>query len=625
MKGLKERIMELQVTDKVKRPIGAKVLTITTILLLLMAVVTYISNSNLKKLNSELAILSNYFIPLDQILSDFRANHIMQILYFERILLSKSNKNLDTAREEGEKVAREIGACERVKLREATAKLQKTFSDPQQKNIALYQLQKGCADNQLTTARALVEKALTQRAITTNPVYVQQFTKLEGQLANIPRVRDILDVKAFLYLTELSEKDFHSAAFLKEELDTNRKIIGQEIGNVSLLLHVYTRQAAAKANDLEIQAIRFNWGMTLVAAILGLVFAILLTRNLVRPVRQLLTGAKAIEKGDLNVQIKISSADEIALLAQSFNYMVSGLKEKEKIKETFGKYIDPRIVNTLLDGQSLSPRGEKRVMTLFFSDIMGFTDLCEKLTPDGVVRMLNHYFSSMSEAIRDHKGIIDKYIGDAIMAFWGPPFVSDKEHALLACYAALEQQAGLEHFKKMLPDITGLRKGLPDFTVLMGIGTGEVTVGTVGAESAKSYTVIGDTVNLASRLVAANKQYGTHLLISESTFLMTCDHIEARELDLIIVAGKSEPVRVYELLGRKNEINKIKRDVRDRFEEGLRYYWKGEWKTAMELLKACLEIDPEDGPAKVFLSRINVFMRQPPPSGWSGVWIFDEK
>jgi adenylate cyclase len=295
------------------------------------------------------------------------------------------------------------------------------------------------------------------------------------------------------------------------------------------------------------------------------------------------------------------------------------------ITETFGKYVDPRIVKGILEDQRFSQGGERRLMTVFFSDLEGFTSLGERLTPDGIVKLLNQYFTLMSGPIRDYHGIIDKYIGDAIMAFWGPPFTDGAEHASLACLSALEQYKKLGTFRQMLPDIMGLRKDLPTINVRMGIATGDVTVGSIGSEYSKGYTVIGDTVNLASRLEAVNKEYGTHLLISEETWKMAKDAIEAREVDCILVAGKSEPVRIFELLERKGQLDDNARALKDHFEEGLAGYRSQSWDLAQAQFAECLKLNPGDRPSKLFLARLQHFRAHPPSPDWDGVWRFQEK
>jgi adenylate cyclase len=287
--------------------------------------------------------------------------------------------------------------------------------------------------------------------------------------------------------------------------------------------------------------------------------------------------------------------------------------------------VDPRIVKGILEDQRFSHGGERRLMTVFFSDLEGFTSLGERLTPDGVVKVLNQYFTLMSEPIRDFHGIIDKYIGDAIMAFWGPPFTDGAEHAGLACLSALEQYKRLGTFRQMLPDLMGLRKDLPTINLRMGIATGDVTVGSIGSEYSKGYTVIGDTVNLASRLEHVNKEYGTQLLISEETWKMAQGLIEARELDCIQVAGKSEPVRIFELLDRKGQLDDKARTFRDHFAEGLALYRSQSWDLAQARFSEGLKINPEDRPSKLFIARLQQFKGHPPALDWDGVWRFQEK
>ena len=197
--------------------------------------------------------------------------------------------------------------------------------------------------------------------------------------------------------------------------------------------------------------------------------------------------------------------------------MVEQLRLKERIRETFGKYVDPRIVEGLISGPALATAGERRVMTVLFCDIRGFVGVSEEMTPQGLVKVMNRYFSTMSAPIRQHGGIIDKYIGDAIMAYWGPPFTADANQARCAAFAALDMLERVAPFRAELPDLLGLRNVPISFDIRVGIATGEALVGSVGSEVMMSYTVMGDTVNLASRLEGANKLYGGRILASEAT------------------------------------------------------------------------------------------------------------
>jgi len=247
------------------------------------------------------------------------------------------------------------------------------------------------------------------------------------------------------------------------------------------------------------------------------------------------------------------------------------------------------------------------------------------MTPDGVVRFLNQYFTLMSVPIRDNRGILDKFIGDAIMAFWGPPFTDENEHARLACFSALEQLAQLETFRRMLPDLMGLRKGLPTVNIRIGIATGDVTVGSIGSEASKGYTVMGDTVNLASRLEGANKEYGSRILISEDTWNLARDAVEVRELDNIRVIGKSDPARVFELLGRKGQLDATMQELQARFAQGLQHYRQSEWGPAEAAFEACLTLRPDDAPSKTLLSRLRHFRDHATDHDADGVWNLTKK
>jgi adenylate cyclase len=264
-------------------------------------------------------------------------------------------------------------------------------------------------------------------------------------------------------------------------------------------------------------------------------------------------------------------------------------------------------------------------MSILFCDMQGFTAFSEGMTPAALVNVLNRYMTVMSEAIRRNNGIVDKYIGDGIMAFWGPPFTSAEEHPGLACLAALDQLAGLAAFRAELPELIGLRRGVPELDMRIGIATGDVVVGNIGSEQTRNYTVIGDTVNLASRLEGANKTYGTHVLINETANQFAADLVETREIDQVLVVGKSEPQRIFELLGRKGEIGGERLTLRDAFEEGLAAYRRQDWRGARTAFEACLRTTPGDGPSKVFLGRVDRLCTAVPSRDWNGVWSLVEK
>src|ERR1700710_2127356 len=183
----------------------------------------------------------------------------------------------------------------------------------------------------------------------------------------------------------------------------------------------------------------------------------LVSAGVTRPVRQLLAGARAVEAGNLDQMLAVTSRDEIVLLSTAFNRMVEQLRLKERLRETFGKYVDPRVVEGLIEGPALAAEGQRRVMTVLFCDVRGFASTSEGMTPQGLVKVMNRYFSTMSAPIRAHQGIIDKYIGDAIMAYWGPPFADNAEQARLACLAAPGELSVGPRVQAELPELLGVR------------------------------------------------------------------------------------------------------------------------------------------------------------------------
>jgi adenylate cyclase len=264
-------------------------------------------------------------------------------------------------------------------------------------------------------------------------------------------------------------------------------------------------------------------------------------------------------------------------------------------------------------------------MTVSFADLVGFTSLSERLTPLVMVTLLNRHFGLQAVAVQEHQGIVDKFVGDSIVAFWGPPFVRAEEHAALACRAAQGQLLAIDKLRGELPDVTGLRRDAPPIDLCVGICTGEVVVGNVGSENTRDYTVIGDTVNLAARLERANRVYGTQILINESTAQAIGSQFETRDIDTIAVKGKTETTRIFELMSAAGQLSEESVRLRERYDQALRMYFDQDWDLAEAAFHECLKIRPNDGPSRVLLERIQFLRRNPPGTDWNGVWHLREK
>jgi class 3 adenylate cyclase len=402
--------------------------------------------------------------------------------------------------------------------------------------------------------------------------------------------------------------------------EVNRKLEGVR-GDMLVLL----RKDANMTVEKQHQVMLISVALTVLAAILGLVFAALVSTGVTRPVRRLLEGAKAVEAGDLDGTLVATSRDEIGHLTIAFNQMVEQLRLKERLRETFGKYVDPRVVEGLIQGPALAAEGQRRVMTVLFCDVKGFTSTSEGMTPQGLVKVMNRYFSTMSAPIRQHQGVIDKYIGDAIMAYWGPPFADDAMQAQLASLAALDMLQLVPQLRAELPELLGVRTLPNTFDIRIGIATGEVLVGSIGSELMMSYTVMGDTVNLASRLEGANKEYGGRILISAATVTGASAAIEAREIDRVVTLGQTQPQAVFEIMGRKSELTAAQLELRARFSEGLAAYRAQRWAEARHAFEAALLAMPGDGPSMTFIKRIDRLIVSPPGEGWDGSWHLERK
>ena len=290
--------------------------------------------------------------------------------------------------------------------------------------------------------------------------------------------------------------------------------------------------------------------------------------------------------------------------------------ERQFIEGAFGHYVNKDVVKQIKkDPHMLELGGAKREITVFFSDIAGFTTISEKLKPEELVKFLNQYLGEMTNIIIANQGTLDKYEGDAIMAFWNAP-VPQHDHPLHACEAALENQKRLAKLREKWA-----KAGLPEMHVRIGLNTGEAVVGNMGSENRFDYTAMGDNVNLASRLESINKQYGTFIIISESTYEAVKDKMICRELDQIRVKGKNEPVKIYELLARKeDQTNEMNARINTYADALLLYRAKrfADAQTKFATLSG-------DTPSELFVNRCAEFIKNPPPENWDGVWNFEVK
>ena len=478
-------------------------------------------------------------------------------------------------------------------------------------------------ESEARTARALINGLIEKgETLGDETALAQLDSRIDTAMADTRRE---LNAEIERLLAALDGGDAKATADSLERVDALRDDLNQKLDAVRADMLELVKTDAAKTVQKQRQAMVIAAVLTALAAALGLVFAVLVSGGMTRPVRRLLEGTRAVEAGHLDETLPVTSQDEIGHLTTAFNRMVEQLRHKERIRETFGKYVDPRVVEGLIDRPTLAVEGQRRVMTVLFCDVKGFTSASEGMTPQGLVKVMNRYFSVMSAPIRDHGGVIDKYIGDAIMAYWGPPFTEDADQARLASLAAIEMLARVASLRSEFPEILGVRSLPISFDIRIGIATGEALVGSIGSELMMSYTVMGDTVNLASRLEGANKVYGSRILVSEATVAGAADAIEAREIDRVVLLGQTEPQAVFEIMGRKGELTAAQTELLTHFSEGLVAYRARRWDEALRAFAAALESVPNDGPSMTFIKRIDSLMKTPPGEDWDGSWRLEQK
>jgi adenylate cyclase len=356
------------------------------------------------------------------------------------------------------------------------------------------------------------------------------------------------------------------------------------------------------------------FAVAVAALCVGLLLTMILARRISVPLTRLAGEMEEVGNFKLSVRPPMNTIfKEVASMDESLLHMKGSLR-------SFSYYVPRDLVRAMLEsGQEATLQGQTRAMTVYFSDIAGMTSMAETMAPDQLVQLLSRYFDEMTALIAAQEGTVDKFIGDAIMAFWGAP-VPTADHPARACETALRSQRKLAELRAA-PDVPGLA----NIRARIGIASGDVLVGNVGSHDRFNYTVMGDTVNLASRLEGLNKVYGTEILINDFGHHAAREHIVARPVGLVQVKGKRQCVEIWEPLCLTSEEDAVARELARWFVQGLAAYVARDFRGAAEQYKAALRVRPEDKPAAVLLERCREFLSAPPPEDWNGVYVATEK
>jgi adenylate cyclase len=576
----------------IKRSIRRRIVAIAVGLIVLMVATSVLSMVMVGRVGHLLDELTARYIPANAHLTRINLLSLERALALRRMVIAKMQEPPD-----------EMG----YKLRKQ-----------------LYDAKGAEVDSEAQAARKLINAIIDD---TSTPSDNAALARIDSRIDSLmSESRRHLAQETGELLSELDARDFAAVRRSLARADSLRDELDEKVDATRAEMVKASYAAIATIRSEQTQAVLISAIATLLAAIVGLIFANLVSGGIIRSVRQLLEGTRAVEAGDLDQSIDVVAGDEIGQLAAAFNRMVVQLRDNQRVRETFGKYIDPRVVEGLIDRPNLTAaEGQRRVMTVLFCDLKGFTSLSEGMTPQGLVKVMNRYLSIMSEPIRSNRGIIDKYIGDGIMAYWGPPFVDEADHARFASLAALEMIERIATLRREIPELLGVR-GTPmeKCDLRIGVATGEALVGSIGSDVMMSYTVMGDVVNLASRLEGANKAYGTRNLVSARTIAATGGAFEVREIDRVVVEGHTHSEVIFEILGRKDELTPQLLSSRDSYQEALGAYRAQRWDDALRALHASLEAMPGDGPSTALLKRIETLKADPPSRDWDGSWQIDK-
>ena len=313
-----------------------------------------------------------------------------------------------------------------------------------------------------------------------------------------------------------------------------------------------------------------------------------------------------------------------------YNY-IQEEKNKQFLKSSFGTYISPELIDQMYEsGQEPELGGEEGYHTAFFTDIQSFSAFSEKLSASDLVSLLNQYLTDMTNVLMENKGTLDKYIGDAIVAFYGAP-LDLKDHELMACRTAIKMQERLAELRTAWQNEgTKWPEIVHHMQNRIGINTGQMVTGNMGSDSRMNYTMMGDTVNLAARLESSAKQYGVYIQIAESTYKAVSDKVVIRALDYVRVMGKTEPVKVFELISEVGQEPEPYKKILPAFHEGIQLYFSQDWAKATEAFKACNELEEmfpgrKTNPSRVYIERCDHFSKNAPGENWDGVWTHTSK
>lgn len=421
-------------------------------------------------------------------------------------------------------------------------------------------------------------------------------------------------------------RDFDTVQFLLPGMRESFQAVQSETSALRLRAEDSAGDALDRAEAIAADSRTYGAVLILVGAVLGLGLAAMGMRSILDATRKLRHGTEQVGAGDLDTHVEVDADDEVGQVSTAFNAMVTELRHRERIRQTFGGYMDGRVVETLLDDPKIAMAGGRRLeVSVMMIRLIGLRAMSERLEASDLAKALDAYYQFMTDVVADHGGVVDGFVGDAVMAYWCEPFVSPADHAKQACSAAAEAGTHIDRLRGAVSiALDGTPAGI-EFSIRIGVSTGDAVIGTMGSTASKRFTVVGDVIDIAALVVDANAAYGTTVLIDDRTRMQAGDGFRLRELDVVAALDATGERKLFDLLGLASDLA-VESDDNDgadwvgRFESGLAAYRARKWDAAELAFRDCLVARPNDGPAQVFLDRVAHLRENPPGDGWPGTW-----
>lgn len=567
-----------------------KIMGIVASMLICLIAISGFSTYRLMQIYDEIVDVAEFTIPITNLVSLIRIHALEQELHLQRLSKSLKVQDIDEKYVRDEKRAFEhLG----IKI-----------------------------DAEFQKAKQITVDGINNAKIKADKVF---FNVIAKNLLRLDEEHRRFEEKSYLIQELYRDGDYKTAGEFSDTLIKEEDQFNKHLDELFHQLEKKTSESTQVAKIHEEQVVWLSILVTAFSVSVGSICSLFLIRRFSRPIEDLKSKIIQIDKGNLDVSVSATTADEIGTLNKNFNDMLGELRLKRDIENTFGKYLDPRIVQNIIDGEHIvDAKGIKREMTVMFAGVSGLSDLSHSVEPGHASSFYNEFLEMLSKPISDSKGVIDKFIGTDVMGFWGEPFTNKDEHPKLALAASMSLIASYPQIKDLLARHLGRHYDDRHHQLSIGVATGELIVGNMGSKNALSFTVMGDVVNNASRLKGACKQFGVAFLCSENSRNQSGGKYKFREIDTVIAKGMDDPLLLHEMIPETLEYSQYTEQNLDLYQQALNSYRVGDFEKAQTYWLSFSKVIPGDMAVKVMLDRLPELCAKK-SSVWSGVWKLSAK